>query len=310
MSRSALALLPMLMCWAADLVGQAIPKDEYLRYVPLDYPRLVRQAPANDRFSLFGDPGDPGYSDQAPLDGIDDARGRHLKALSVRFAPYLVRNTVAVPMDFRRFMNRTDSFQLYAHTWNLASARSSVVREETVDLLGITRNPWNLERTPGGSSGGAAAAVAAGLGPLAAGTDSGGSIRVPASCCGIFGIKPQLGRVPRYPGLYIAEMLAHDGPITRTVGDAALMLEEAGPDILAFTTLPVAHWRQVWSNNLAERLNKEIRQMTDVVGIFPNRAAGRCWPSSITSGRSAGATWPLLTNRPVSTSSMRRQLCR
>ena len=97
-------------------------------------------------------------------------------------------------------------------------------------LFGITRNPWNLDRTPGGSSGGAAAAVAAGLGPLAAGSDGGGSIRIPSSCCGVFGIKPQFGRVPRYPILPGLAILAHEGPITRTVRDAALMLDVmAGP---------------------------------------------------------------------------------
>lgn len=97
-------------------------------------------------------------------------------------------------------------------------------------LFGITRNPWNLERTSGGSSGGAAAAVASGLGPLAAGSDGGGSIRIPSSCCGVFGIKPQFGRVPRYPPFPALAILIHEGPITRTVRDAALMLDViAGP---------------------------------------------------------------------------------
>lgn len=104
-------------------------------------------------------------------------------------------------------------------------------------VFGITRNPWNLERSPGGSSGGAAAAVASGLGPLAVGNDGGGSIRIPSSCCGIFGIKPQLGRVPRYPIFHGAEILTHEGPLTRTVSDAALMLDVmAGP-----------HWGDVYS---------------------------------------------------------------
>lgn len=67
-------------------------------------------------------------------------------------------------------------------------------------LLGITRNPWNPALTPGGSSGGAGAAVAAGLGPLAVGTDGGGSIRIPAAFCGIYGLKPSFGRVPQAPG--------------------------------------------------------------------------------------------------------------
>jgi len=66
-------------------------------------------------------------------------------------------------------------------------------------VFGVTRNPWNLERIPGGSSGGAAAALAAGLGPLAEGSDLAGSIRVPAACCGVVGLKPSLGRVARYP---------------------------------------------------------------------------------------------------------------
>ena len=92
-------------------------------------------------------------------------------------------------------------------------------------VFGITRNPWNSERTTGGSSGGSAATVAAGLAPLATGSDAGGSIRIPASCCGVFGIKPQFGRVPNYPLFHLWESLLHDGPITRTVKDAALMLD-------------------------------------------------------------------------------------
>src|SRR5437870_8364824 len=97
-------------------------------------------------------------------------------------------------------------------------------------LFGATRNPWNLERTPGGSSGGAAAAVAAGLAPLAVGTDGGGSIRIPASFAGIFGHKPSFGRIPVYPASG-AWSLSHIGPMTRTVADAALMMNVcAGPD--------------------------------------------------------------------------------
>jgi aspartyl-tRNA(Asn)/glutamyl-tRNA(Gln) amidotransferase subunit A len=97
-------------------------------------------------------------------------------------------------------------------------------------VFGITRNPWHLERTPGGSSGGASAAAAAGLGPLHIGTDGGGSIRIPASCAGIFGHKPSYGRIPTYP-VSGAWSLSHLGPLTRTVADAALMLTVcAGPD--------------------------------------------------------------------------------
>ena len=92
-------------------------------------------------------------------------------------------------------------------------------------LFGATRNPWNLELSPGGSSGGAAASVALGMGSLAIGSDGGGSIRIPSSFCGVFGFKPSFGRVPQYPGFPGWETLSHIGPITRTVKDAALAME-------------------------------------------------------------------------------------
>ena len=97
-------------------------------------------------------------------------------------------------------------------------------------VSGITRNPWNTAMTPGGSSGGAAAAMAAGIGPLATGGDGAGSIRVPASFSGLFGIKPQFGRIPAAPQSG-GGMLAHLGPLARTVADAALFMSvTAGPD--------------------------------------------------------------------------------
>jgi aspartyl-tRNA(Asn)/glutamyl-tRNA(Gln) amidotransferase subunit A len=97
-------------------------------------------------------------------------------------------------------------------------------------LTGVTRNPWDPSRTPGGSSGGAAAAVACGLGPLALGTDGAGSIRIPASFCGIVGLKPTQGRVPVYPPSSFGT-LSHVGPMARTVADAALLLDVIGtPD--------------------------------------------------------------------------------
>jgi aspartyl-tRNA(Asn)/glutamyl-tRNA(Gln) amidotransferase subunit A len=97
-------------------------------------------------------------------------------------------------------------------------------------LTGITRNPWNLGMTSGGSSAGAGAATAAGLGPLHQGSDGAGSIRVPSAFCGIYGLKPTFGRVPMWP-ISNTDSASHTGPMTRTVADAALMLSVmAGPD--------------------------------------------------------------------------------
>ncbi|MDD5747999.1 MAG: amidase family protein [Actinomycetota bacterium] len=109
-------------------------------------------------------------------------------------------------------------------------------------VFGPTLNPWDLKKTAGGSSGGAAAAVSCGLGPIAVGNDGGGSIRIPTSLCGVFGLKPQFGRVPSYPHVVRGwETMNHEGPISRTVPDAALLLDVmAGPDDKDRFSLPDA----------------------------------------------------------------------
>lgn len=97
-------------------------------------------------------------------------------------------------------------------------------------LTGVTRNPWNHETTPGGSSGGTSAAIAAGFCPVAPGTDAGGSIRIPSGLTALVGLKPTFGRVPAYPPSVFGT-LAHAGPMSRTVHDAALLMNEiAKPD--------------------------------------------------------------------------------
>ena len=130
-------------------------------------------------------------------------------------------------------------------------------------LTGITRNPWNPDKTPGGSSAGAAASVAAGITPFSLGTDGGGSLRIPASLCGLFGIKAQFGRVPVHP-VSATPTLAHVGPLARTVRDAALLLSVisglddrdpfsvAGPvpDYLGACEQPVEGLRIAWSRTL------------------------------------------------------------
>ena len=113
-------------------------------------------------------------------------------------------------------------------------------------LTGITRNPWDLTKTPGGSSGGAAAAAAACFGALHHGSDGGGSIRMPSGYTGIYGLKPTFGRVPTWPASGFGT-LSHQGPMTRTVDDAALMLTVMSePDPKDWYALPEQHcdWRK------------------------------------------------------------------
>ena len=112
-----------------------------------------------------------------------------------------------------------------------------------------SRNPWKLDFTPGGSSSGSAASVACGVTPFAIGSDGGGSVRIPAALCGLYGMKASMGRVPlypgcrdeRYPGISSWESLEHIGPISRTTSDAALMLATiSGPDMRDRHSLPNA----------------------------------------------------------------------
>jgi amidase len=125
----------------------------------------------------------------------------------------------------------------------LRSAGAVIVGKTTVPELvmwpfsettsfGAARNPWNLEYTPGGSSGGSGAAVAAGLCGIALGADGAGSVRIPAAFCGLFGIKPQRGRIPMAPGASGGwHGLNHHGPLARSVADAALFLDAVADDV-------------------------------------------------------------------------------
>ena len=142
------------------------------------------------------------------------------------------------------------------------------------------RNPWKLDRTSGGSSGGAGAAVAAGLGPLAQGSDGAGSIRIPAALCGTFGLKPAFGRIPHWPNKTSWRAIAHDGPMPRTGADAALYLQAlAGPDprdpvridsspddYVAAVAQPVEAMkglRVAWSEDLGyAAVDPEVRELT------------------------------------------------
>ncbi len=123
-------------------------------------------------------------------------------------------------------------------------------------LTGITRNPWNPEKTPGGSSGGSAAGLAAGYAQLALGTDGGGSVRIPAGFAGVFGHKPSFGRVPAWPFSAFGT-LAHTGPMTRHVKDAALMMNEiTRADVRDWLSLPPE------KHDYLKRLDAGVKGMT------------------------------------------------
>jgi len=137
-----------------------------------------------------------------------------------------------------------------------------------------TRNPWDLTKTPGGSSSGAAAAVASGIGPIGQGGDGAGSIRIPAGFCGLFGFKASYGTIA-YPGTATTQM-AHAGPLTRTVRDAALVLAtvagkdvrdrlsyDAGIDFLAATEGGIDGLRVAWSPDLGyAAVDPEVAEIT------------------------------------------------
>ena len=146
-------------------------------------------------------------------------------------------------------------------------------------IHGVTRNPWRLDRNTSGSSSGAGAAAAAGYGPLHVGTDIGGSVRLPATHCGIFALKPSLGRIPIYPP-YIGRVA---GPMTRTVMDSALLLNVlAKPDARDFMSLPYE------STDYAADLERiEPRKLR--IGFLPDMKAGLAVDPQVAAAASAAA---------------------
>lgn len=117
---------------AGRAAAQQIPRDAYLRYVPLEVPRIIRQTPASERLHLYGDRASPTYVDVAPVDGVDDRRHQVLQTLAVRFAPFLVQNSEAVPMDHRKVWG--GPYPLHVDTWNTAMGLE-LARQETVHWM-------------------------------------------------------------------------------------------------------------------------------------------------------------------------------
>ena len=175
------------------------------------------------------------------------------------------------------------------------------------------RNPWNTERTTGGSSGGAGAALAAGLCSLASGSDGGGSIRNPASFCGVYGIKPTLGRVPRYPGVPgtpVANQFSQAGPMSRTVRDSALLLQvlaghdfrdpvslrETPDDYLAAAERGVEGLRAAWSPDFGyATVDPEVAEVSSRAAQVFEGLGCSLDEADLTLDAPSEAFWPLFT---------------
>jgi amidase len=151
--------------------------------------------------------------------------------------------------------SNTPEFAAGAHTWN--------------EIFGVTRNPWNPDLSPGGSSGGSAVALSTGMASLADGTDLGGSLRIPASFCGIAGLRPSPGLVPIYPSWFAWDDLHVAGPMGRTVEDVALMLQAiSGPDGRAAVSQP--HRTEDFVRELGRPLDfkkLKVAYCADIAGI-------------------------------------------
>jgi len=207
-----------------ELLDDVVARYEKLEpelnmFTHVDFDRAREQATAAEKRLMKGEV-------LGPLDGI----------------PTSIKDLIAVKDMPQRFGSRATSDAPMAadapSVERLRAAGAVILGKSTTSefgckavgdspLTGITRNPWNKQKTPGGSSCGAAAMVAAGLVPYAIGTDGGGSVRIPAAFCGLFGIKANFGRVAVYP-TSATPTLAHVGPLTRTVEDAAIVLSVIG----------------------------------------------------------------------------------
>ena len=129
---------------SGTLAAQDIPLDEYLNYMPLEYHRIVRQTDASLQLQLYGNPDDASFVDVDPRDGVDDRRGRLLHALGVRFAPFMVKNTTAAPMDFKKFMDQSSTFLLYVDRWNVGVRPPDLGGQETVDWANLLEAPCEI----------------------------------------------------------------------------------------------------------------------------------------------------------------------
>jgi amidase len=195
-----------------------------------------------------------GPGDERPFAGVPIAikNNRPVEGLRLTYACPLMADHVA-GYDHNVTRRLRDAGFVIVGTTTLPEY--GILPTTEASLLGPTRNPWDLQRTPGGSSGGAAAAVASGMVPVAHGNDGGGSIRIPAACCGLVGLKPARGRVSLAPE-QAESMIAIDGVLTRTVADTAAIL-----DVLAGPELGDASWAPPPPEPFAQAADRQPRRL-------------------------------------------------
>jgi amidase len=189
------AIDPKLNAFRITLAEEALAEADALAAQGVDGPLAGVPIAIKDDMPVGGQPTTRGSRSYGPPQRADGELVRRLRAAG------------AVPIGI------TNVPELMIFPWTASAAN------------GVTRNPWNLERTPGGSSGGSAAAVASGMVPCATGSDGGGSIRIPAACCGLVGMKPTRGRVSSQPAREGWLGLSTYGALARTVSDSALLLD-------------------------------------------------------------------------------------
>ncbi|MDQ0141248.1 amidase [Cupriavidus necator] len=223
-----------------DRMRRHDPGCNAFRFVDADGAR--KQARASERRWLRGEP--LGQLDGVPVSFKDLL---HVRGWPTRMGS-LVTSDAPQPDDCPAAARLREHGAVLLGKTNTSEFGTKGITEST--LAGVTRNPWNPAHTPGGSSGGAAAATALGFGPLHVATDGGGSIRAPAAACGVFGFKLGSGRVPCYPPAH-SGTLFHIGPMARSVADAALLFNViSGPDRRDWHALP--HEPRDWRQGLDE----------------------------------------------------------
>lgn len=206
-------------------------RREYNAFVCVDAERAMQDARSSQQRWLTNQP--LSAFDGVPV-SVKDNIG--VESMPTRFGSLAVDDNAALIPDSPCVVRLREAGALIFGKTTLPDFAHKITTDSP--LTGTTTNPWNTRHTPGGSSGGAAAAIASGIGPVAIGTDGGGSIRIPAAFCGNFGFKPSFGRVPHYPRGAFA-LLSHVGPMTRTVRDAAAVMNIlAKPDVRDWYALP------------------------------------------------------------------------